>query len=81
MQIAKVLGVSYSTMYRRQEFGMMDSVGAQITDNDLREVLRRLREELPSLGQTLVWGRLRSMGFSVMRERVRQGKLTPSKQL
>ena len=31
----------------------------------------RMQTELPALGQTMVWGRLRSMGFFVTRERVR----------
>ena len=73
VQIALVLGVSYSTIYRRrQEFGMADRYGAHITDSELREVLHRLRGELPSLGQSLIWGRLKSMGFNVTRERIRQ---------
>ena len=69
VQIASLLGVSYTTIYRRrQEYGMTGSDGGHITDSELREVLHQLREELPSLGQTLIWGRLRSMGFNVTRE-------------
>ena len=51
---------------------MLGSDGGHITDSELREVLHQLRQELPSLGQTLIWGRLQSMGFNVTRERVRQ---------
>lgn len=74
VQIATLFGVSYSTIYRRrQEYGLTSATdGGQITDSELREVLQRLRQDLPSLGQTLIWGRLRSMGFNVTRERVRQ---------
>ena len=73
VQIAKLLGVSIMTIYRRrQEFRMTGNDGTNITDSELREVLRQLRQELPSLGQTLAWGRLRSMGFKVRRERLRQ---------
>jgi hypothetical protein len=73
VQIANLLGVSYTTIYRRrQEYGMTGSDGGHITDGELREVLHQLRQELPSLGQTLIWGRLRSMGFNVTRGRIRQ---------
>ena len=74
IQIARLLGVSYSTIYRRrQEYGLTSlTAGTDITDSELREVLHQLRQELPSLGQTLIWGRLRSMGFNVTRERLRQ---------
>lgn len=73
VQISKLLGVSYMTLYRRrQEYGISNSAGARITDADLRTVLQQLRHELPSLGQTLVWGRVRSMGFEVTRNRIRQ---------
>ena len=46
--------------------------GTHITDSELREVLHQLRQEHPSLGQTLIWGRLQSMGFNVTRERIRR---------
>ena len=60
------------TIYRRrQEYRMMENPSGNITDDELREVLRQMRRELPSLGQTLVWGRLRSLGFKVTRARVR----------
>lgn len=73
VHIAKLLGVSYMTVYRRrQEYGLPSSEGAMISDDHLSELLRGLRQELPSLGQTLVWGRVRSMGFKVTRARVRQ---------
>ena len=60
------------TIYRRrQEYRMMENPSGNITDDELREVLQQMRRELPSLGQTLVWGRLRSLGFKVTRARVR----------
>ena len=43
-----------------------------ISDNELREVLQQMRREFPTLGQTLVRGRLRSLGFRVTRARVRE---------
>ena len=73
VQISEILGVSHMTIYRRrQEYGMMENPSGNITDSELREVLQQMRRELPSLGQTMVWGRLRSLGFKVTRARVRE---------
>ena len=73
VQISEILGVSYMTIYRlRREYGMMENPGRNITDRELHEVLRQMRQELPALGQTLVWGRLRSVGFRITRARVRE---------
>ena len=71
-QTAAMLGVSRMTVYRRrQEFGMLGSATATLTDEELQVVLREMRVELPELRETLVLGRLRAMGYSVTRERVR----------
>ena len=51
---------------------MMENPSGNITDSELREVLQQMRRELPSLGQTVVWGRLRSLGFKITRARVRE---------
>jgi len=59
-------------MFRQNEFGMTDSDGRSISDDELLVVLRHLRSDTPSMGQTVVWGRLRSMGFRCTRERVRR---------
>lgn len=40
--------------------------------SDLHILLRQMRIDFPSLGQTMVWGRLRSLGFRVTRARVRE---------
>ena len=45
--------------------------GHEISDYDLRCLLREIRVEFPNLGQTMVWGRLRSLGLNVTRARVR----------
>ena len=72
VQIAKMVGVSYMTIYRRKrEFGMVETPGGDITDRELQDVLRQMKSNFPSLGQTMVWGRLRSMGIRVSRARVR----------
>ena len=73
VQIAAILGVSYMTVYRRrQEYGMVDDPTGNVTDSELCQILHQMKRELPALGQTLVWGRLRSMGLNVTRARVRE---------
>ena len=42
-----------------------------LSDSELSLIIQRIHSEHPQLGQTMVWGRLRSMGFIVTRERVR----------
>ena len=67
-QIARMLGVSHMTVYRRRvEFQMVQSVSGTLSDNELKLLLISMRREHPSMGQTMVWGQLRSMGFNVTR--------------
>lgn len=40
-----------------------------ISDEDLQEFVS---QQLPTMGQTMIWGKLRSMRIKVTRERVRQ---------
>ena len=68
-----MLGVSRMTVYRRrQEFGLLD-VGERISNADLRSLLMEMRTDQPDMGEVLVWGRIRAMGFTVTRARVRHG--------
>ena len=72
-QIAQMLGVSYMTVYRRRlEYGLLDTtLTGNITDAELKVVVEQMCRDLPTLGETMVWGHLKSMGFRVTRERVR----------
>ena len=71
-QIAQILGVSQMTIYRRRvEYGMLNYVSRNITDEELRVIVDQIRRDLPTLGETMMWGHLRSMGFRIARERVR----------
>ena len=74
-QISRLLGVSYMIVYRRrQEFGLVNLDSERnISDEDLQQILQ---QELPSIGQTMAWGQLRSMGYKVTRERVWQAMRT-----
>ena len=73
VQIATLLGVSYSTVYRRRmEFGLVqDSIGQTVDDATLIALVNEIRRQQPALGQTMVWGQLRSQGYHVTRARVR----------
>lgn len=53
---------------RRAEFEMLDDSTSKITDAAL---IDEIHSESPTLGITLVTGRLRSMGYQVSRERIR----------
>jgi len=73
VRISEILGVSCMTIYRRrQEYGMTGIPTGTLTDAELHMIVHHMQTELPALGQTMVWGRLRSMGFFVTRERVRR---------
>lgn len=72
VEIANLLGVSRMTIFcRRREFGLVETVGDTIDDDELELVVRQIRRNSPSLGQIMAWGTLRSMGYHVTRERVR----------
>ena len=70
--IAYLLGVSRMTIYRRRrDHGLLGEPNTIPTDVELGAIIRRICSESPELGQTLVLGRVRAMGYCVTRERVR----------
>ena len=70
--IASLLGVSRMTIFRRfQEFQMLDDATNIIDDAQLRLLLSDLRKSSPHLGEVMVMGHLRSLGYNVPRARVR----------
>lgn len=72
-QISSLLGVSRMTIYRRrEEFGMLDEQTTELSDSELIALIEELRQELPYIGQVMVMGILRSRGYQVSRERVRE---------
>ena len=72
-QIAEMLGVSQMTIYcRRVEYGLNSSNPASLTDGELRIMLSEIQRDQPALGETMIWGRFRSMGFHITRSRLRQ---------
>ena len=72
-EISSLLGVSRMTIFRRRrEFGMLDDPETTLDDNQLRTVLAHVRREHPYLGERMVIGHLRGMGYKVSREKVRE---------
>ena len=55
VETADLLGVSRMTIFCRQrEFGLTDSMGDSIEDDELELVIQQIRRSSPSLGQTMV---------------------------
>jgi hypothetical protein len=71
--ISNMLGVSRMTIYRRRViYDLVREPGVVPTDAQLRTLLREMKLGYPELGEVLAMGRLRSMGYKVTRERLRQ---------
>ena len=69
--IASMLGVSRMTIYRRRlEYGMLQE-GRDIEEEELMVLLQEMRAEFPEMGEIMVHGRLRALGYKVTRERLR----------
>lgn len=81
-----LIGISRITLYRktyysyiyllfnhrrRVELGLIVEPSTHISDADLIGIILDIQTTSPHCGQILVMGRLRSMGFRVTRERVR----------
>ena len=75
-RIAKMLGISERTVYRRMaEFGY--SVTAQyseLTDDDLYTLISEIQEEFPMCGNRQMAGNLLSRGFRVQQSRIREAQ-------
>ena len=72
VQIAQMLGISRMTLYRRRvEFNMVQR-GRRIRYPNLVELLQEMRVEYPYLGEVMILGRLRALGYYVCRAQVRR---------
>ena len=73
IRISRMLGISRMTLYRRrQQFNMLhDHGGITIQYQELVEILQQMRAEHPYLGEVMVLGRLRSLGYAVCRRQLR----------
>ena len=69
--IADMLMVSRMTVYqRRVEFGLLVEPQSSISDQELIRIVQQLSVQHPQVGQSFIYGRLRSLGYRVTRERV-----------
>ncbi|KAI8498267.1 PREDICTED: uncharacterized protein LOC109476836 [Branchiostoma belcheri] len=73
LKIAELLGVSFSTIKRRQqEFSCRErSKYSDVTDEDLDRTIIGLKRVLPNHGENYLWGLLKSLGIFVPRQRLR----------
>ena len=71
--IAKLLGVSRMTIYRRRvEYRLTEEPRIVPTDAQLHTVISDIQADQPEIGEVMIMGRIRSMGYKVSRQRLRQ---------
>ncbi|XP_035661675.1 uncharacterized protein LOC118405929 [Branchiostoma floridae] len=72
LKIAELLGVSFSTLKRRQrEFDLGGKNYTEITNEELDMAVIGLKRLLPNHGENYLWGTLKSQGIYVSRQRLR----------
>lgn len=68
-----MLGVSQMTIYRRRvEYSLIEDFRVVPTDVQLRMAIRDIQVGQPEVGEVMIMGHIRSMGYKVTQERVRQ---------
>lgn len=71
-EIATLLNVSRMTIYRRRrDFNMLELSRSTLTYSQLKVLIRNWKLEMPTIGESLVIGRLHASGHYVQRDRVR----------
>ena len=72
--MASIVGVSLSTIRRRMtEFGIsISSQYAQLSDEDLDELVSTIKDEFPTCGNKQMLGHLQSRGYRIQQTRVRE---------
>lgn len=61
------------TIYRRRvEYSLVEDPRVVPTDVQLRTAIRDIQAGQPEVGQVMIMGHIRSMGYRVTRERLRQ---------
>jgi len=74
VNISNLLGVSRMTVYQRHvEFGLVDNPStSNVDDTTLARIVCEIRTDLPEIWESMIMGRLRSMGLHIPRQRVRE---------
>jgi hypothetical protein len=57
---------------RRVEYDLIDTPFLEMSEEDLRSFILQMQQNSPLIGESLVTGRLISLGYNVIRERVCQ---------
>lgn len=61
------------TIYRRrEEYDMLTEPVEMLSDSELRQKVLEVKRMLPQVGESIILGQLRSMGYKVTRWRVRE---------
>uniref|UniRef100_A0A669DYN3 DNA binding HTH domain-containing protein n=1 Tax=Oreochromis niloticus TaxID=8128 RepID=A0A669DYN3_ORENI len=70
--IARLLGVSKRTLFRRmQEYGLsVHASYSSVTDDELDSIVRSVKMRLPHIGYRMMMGELQAMGYRVRWEQV-----------
>ena len=57
---------SRMTIYRRRaEYNLLADPVNALNDNELKDLLRRIKREHPNIGQTMIMGLIRAQGYRV----------------
>ena len=71
-KIARVLGISRPTLYRRlHEYGIDTETFTDISEPELNDVVEQVKAEHPNIGEVMLYGHLLHMGIKVPRAKLR----------
>ena len=72
-KVALVLGISRATLYRRlQEAGVRPNDCTPLSNNQLDDIMRSIKQDHPNDGEVLIKGHLLRMGIRISRKLMRQ---------
>ena len=71
-EVADILGVSRSTLWRRlKEASLHMNKYTDISDHDIDFIVAQIQREYPNCGQQMIYGFLKARGICIQRERLR----------
>ena len=60
-----------SNSRRRLEYGLIDDPSSEISDEDLKSIMKQIRQDTPYSGVSMMYGSIRARGIKVTRDRIR----------